>query len=184
MKQTIWVLVSRICPLVIQSLLAHYIMMSLHIKMPLLCTSSSCHKDSINTCVNSLWHVLSIVLTHCGLVLHMPSVILVNTGSGNGLLPDNTKPLPEPILTDPRWGLVAFTWGKFHRKCTRPNISMKIINSRLQPHPTVDNEIINWCQVMGIYHWTAQDILVMSPKMANLRLQPHIPWTNKFAGRM
>ena len=25
--------------------------------------------------------------------------ILVNTGSGNGLLPDGTKPLPEPMLT-------------------------------------------------------------------------------------
>ena len=26
----------------------------------------------------------------------MASDILVNTGSGNGLLPDGTKPLPEP----------------------------------------------------------------------------------------
>ena len=26
--------------------------------------------------------------------------ILVNTGSGNGLLPDGTKPLPEPIESD------------------------------------------------------------------------------------
>ena len=26
--------------------------------------------------------------------------ILVNTGSGIGLLPDGTKPLPEPMLTD------------------------------------------------------------------------------------
>ena len=26
--------------------------------------------------------------------------ILVNNGSGNGLLPDGTKPLPEPMLTD------------------------------------------------------------------------------------
>ena len=25
--------------------------------------------------------------------------ILVNTGSGNGLLSDGTKPLPEPVLT-------------------------------------------------------------------------------------
>ena len=25
--------------------------------------------------------------------------ILVNTGSSNGLLPDGTKPLPEPMLT-------------------------------------------------------------------------------------
>ena len=25
--------------------------------------------------------------------------ILVNTGSGNGSVPDGTKPLPEPMLT-------------------------------------------------------------------------------------
>ena len=27
------------------------------------------------------------------------TVILVNFGSGNGLVPDGTKPLPEPVLT-------------------------------------------------------------------------------------
>ena len=35
-------------------------------------------------------------LTHCGLV---QLEILVNTGSGNGLVPEGTKPLPEPMLT-------------------------------------------------------------------------------------
>ena len=30
---------------------------------------------------------------------HMALEILVNTGSGYGLLPDGTKPLPEPMLT-------------------------------------------------------------------------------------
>ena len=30
---------------------------------------------------------------------HRATQILVNIGSGNGLLPDGTKPLPEPILT-------------------------------------------------------------------------------------
>ena len=30
---------------------------------------------------------------------HMAPEILVNIGSGNGLLPDGTKPLPEPMLT-------------------------------------------------------------------------------------
>ena len=34
-----------------------------------------------------------------GLVTHMALEILVNTGSGNGLLPDGTKPLREPMLT-------------------------------------------------------------------------------------
>ena len=38
-------------------------------------------------------------LTHWGLVIHVALEILVNTGSGNGLLPDGTKPFTEPIVT-------------------------------------------------------------------------------------
>ena len=30
----------------------------------------------------------------------MVTYIWVNTGSGNGLLPDGTKPLPEAVLTN------------------------------------------------------------------------------------
>ena len=33
----------------------------------------------------------------------MPSYNLVNIGSGNGLLPDGTKPLPEPMFTNHQW---------------------------------------------------------------------------------
>ena len=34
--------------------------------------------------------------------------IWVNIGSGNGLLPDGTKPLPEPMLTYHQYGPVSF----------------------------------------------------------------------------
>ena len=37
----------------------------------------------------------------------MVSKILVNTGSVNGLLPDGTKPLPEPVMTNHQQGLVT-----------------------------------------------------------------------------
>ena len=33
----------------------------------------------------------------------MATEIWVNFGSGNGLLPDGTKPLPDPMLTDHQW---------------------------------------------------------------------------------
>ena len=39
----------------------------------------------------------------------------INIGSGNGLLPDGTKPLPEPMLTYQEWSPVAFTWEPFHK---------------------------------------------------------------------
>ena len=48
-------------------------------------------------------------LTHCGLVTW------VNIGSGNGLLPDCTKPLPEPMLTYHQWGSLAIIWGQFDK---------------------------------------------------------------------
>ena len=52
----------------------------------------------------------SFKLTHCGLVMSYGDRNLVNNGSGNGLLPDSTKSLPEPMLTNDQWGVVAFTW--------------------------------------------------------------------------
>ena len=37
--------------------------------------------------------------------------------SGSGLVLDGTKPLPEPMLTSPYWGPVAFTWEQFASVC-------------------------------------------------------------------
>ena len=56
-------------------------------------------------------------LTHCGLVKPYGDMDLVNIGLGNCLLPDGTKSIPEPILTNLQWGFVAFTWyeGNFTR---------------------------------------------------------------------
>ena len=34
----------------------------------------------------------------------------------NGLLPDGTKPLPEPTLTYHQEGPVIFIWGQFHKR--------------------------------------------------------------------
>ena len=47
----------------------------------------------------------------------MATEIWVNIGSGNGLMPDNTKPLPEPMLTDHQWSSVTFIIGQFHKRC-------------------------------------------------------------------
>ena len=44
----------------------------------------------------------------------MATEIWVNIGSGNGLLPDGTKPLPEPMFTYRQWGPKTFTWKKFY----------------------------------------------------------------------
>ena len=43
-------------------------------------------------------HSVKCSLTHCGLVTPHGTEIWANIASGNGLLPDGTKPLPEPML--------------------------------------------------------------------------------------
>ena len=46
----------------------------------------------------------------------MATVILDNIGSGNGLLPVGTKPLPEPMLTYHHKGILTFIRGQFHNR--------------------------------------------------------------------
>ena len=45
--------------------------------------------------------------------------VWVNIGSGNGLVPNGTKPLPKPMLTNHQWCAVAHSWGQFHWKWSR-----------------------------------------------------------------
>ena len=47
----------------------------------------------------------------------MTTEIWVNIGSGNDLLPDDTKLLPEPMLTDHQWSPVTLILGQFHKRC-------------------------------------------------------------------
>ena len=54
---------------------------------------------------------------NCGLVMPYGDRTLVNIGSGNGLVPDGTKPLPEPMLTDHQWSPMTFILGQFHKRC-------------------------------------------------------------------
>ena len=46
----------------------------------------------------------------------MATEIWVSIGSGNGLLPDGTKPLPEEMLTYHKYGPVTLIWGQFHKR--------------------------------------------------------------------
>ena len=43
----------------------------------------------------------------------MTTLIWVTIGSDNDLLPDDTKPLPETMLANTQWGIVAFTWEQY-----------------------------------------------------------------------
>ena len=69
---------------------------------------STCSNRDRGIYVNSLWPNDAIFM--------MATQIWVNIGSGNVLLPDGTKPLPEPMLTYHQQGLVTFTWGQFRNR--------------------------------------------------------------------
>ena len=79
---------------------------------------------------------------------HMATEIWVHIGSGNGLLPDGTKPLPEIwlIFCEIRvWNPMTFTWKQFHRgilKISIFDIYLKMTNLKLQPHLPGANELI------------------------------------------
>ena len=45
----------------------------------------------------------------------MVTEIWVNNGPGNGLLPDGTKPSPEPMLTCNQRGPLELTCGQLHK---------------------------------------------------------------------
>ena len=61
---------------------------------------------------------------------HMATHIWVNIGSGNGLLPAGTKPLPEPMLSYHRSGPVIFIWAPFHKRYLRHQ-SLKLARNYL-----------------------------------------------------
>ena len=59
----------------------------------------------------------------------MAAGIWVNIGSGNGLLPDGTKPLPEPMLTYHQ-GTKGFIGGQFKKRYLShqwPNLTGKLL---------------------------------------------------------
>ena len=92
--------------------------------------------DFTMTAVPYQVHITLHPLTHCGLVTQSSDItswILVNIGLGNGLLPDGTKPLTEPVLINHQWERLVFTWGQFHSNDIYLWHDLKIIHLRLQP---------------------------------------------------
>ena len=62
--------------------------------------------------VIQFWNEATDQFTIPNTISNLATWIWVNISSGNGLLPDGTKPLPKPMLTNP----VLFTIsGQFHK---------------------------------------------------------------------
>ena len=59
---------------------------------------------------------------------HIRTYIWANISLGNALLPDGTKPLPEPIQIN-QWGCVAFIGGQFHKYRETSNIRRTMVGN-------------------------------------------------------
>ena len=88
----------------------------------------------------------------------MASEILVNTGSGNGLMPDSSKPLPESVLTYHQQDPLAFNRGNIYlnkiHTIAIPELCLKFAHLKSHPH------------------------LPGNMKFAHLKSQPHLPGKN------
>ena len=127
------------------------------------CHCSSTLVSKFNWCWFNLYSsTMGSSLVYCGLVMQYDIESLVNAGAGDGLVPDGTKPLPEPMLKFHRWGLLSFTWGNFtgHSQHIYPWYEFES-NLRLQldlPGVNVLNKqtifyLCHWCPLWNIWHY-------------------------------
>ena len=63
------------------------------------------------------------------------------------LLPDGTKPLPEPMLTYHQSGLVTFTCGHFRTKCSIYLSLIWVWKSIIQDHSCISQGPLSWIDV-------------------------------------
>ena len=76
----------------------------------------------------------------------MATEIWVNIGSGNGLLPDGTKPLPEPLLNDHQWSPVKIYIRASSQEMPQSSITKIWLKSHKKFHLNFPgaNELIIW----------------------------------------
>ena len=93
---------------------------------------------------------IHVMLTHCGLVV---TQIWINISSGNGLWPDGTKSLPEPMLTSSE----VFCDILIHLETISQEVHMSIpylfsltTLLKLQTHLSGAKELPQWGWVMHI----------------------------------
>ena len=116
----------------------------------------------------------AVTLTHCarGLVTAYGNTwteIWVNIASGNGLLPDGTKPLPEPMLADHQWSPVTSVLWQFHKIC------LKITHLKFHSNFPGTNELTHCPQgnVTVTLEWMLEDLLVCKSTLVQVMVCCH-----------
>ena len=75
----------------------------------------------------------------------MVEYIWVSIGSGNGLLPDGTKPFPEAMLMYHQMCSVAFTWEQFPGKCSWYESLRRVWNLYYWNYWSICQGPMSWC---------------------------------------
>ena len=101
----------------------------------------------------------------------MVTEIWVNIGSGIGLLPDDTKPLPESMLTYP-YGPMASTEAIFMRS-KDTNQQNNIDCFKLHPDLPGASEL-EFCKVLSIFSCTFQLCLLKDPPKGHKDSKSHM----------
>ena len=100
-------------------------------KQPAECHSNSVH-NTISHKISKLNDYYFFILTHSSLVMPNGDTNLGNIGSGYGLLPDGTKPLPEPIIPYHQWSIWYSPEGNYTENTQDINHDNKLKNYTLK----------------------------------------------------
>ena len=88
----------------------------------------------------------------------------VNIGSGNGLLPDCTKPLSEPMLSYHQWCPLTIAWRQFQKRCLSHQLLQlvwKLFLLKFHSNLPGANELIHWGQIIH-RSWLQIIVLVLN----------------------
>ena len=114
---------------------------------------------------------------HCNVVSHWLGSYTKWSLSG---LANDLKSLSELLLTNHLWSLVAFSWGKFHRKSSRYKLSLILDFKCISLGPKIETSLyfhlwplINTCICDSIWkkvHWS-RDHFVFAPNHWETKLR-------------
>ena len=112
-----------------------------------------------------VWHIVT--YWH-----HMVTQIWISIDSGNDVLPDGTKPSPEPILTDHQSSPVILTWEQFHKRCPSiTEISRKNFYLRFHSNLPWANELKFWSMFCYTLHSCSQCCVMLACRITQLTLK-------------
>ena len=105
----------------------------------------------------------------------MVTKIWVNIGSGSGLLPDGTKPLPEPMLTDHQQSPVTLILGQFHKRCLNHQSLKCVWKLHVQNFIQVSQGPMSW-DLARMSRWLGTRIIALAVGTRKLTLFISLPF--------